>query len=185
MAREPWKWLKWNGARVRAMKVAQMKWCVCVSRESGSDEMNILTPQNVRRWRIPPIRDYESLREKGVKMWGSGEFLPPKSALRNYSHQNTSFCWNTSTWVPCEIRDYESLREKSPTGPNYQVTEAESSQFPLYTAASAPPPSCHRPPLRRQAVVALLLPLPVIGHGIGGIDIPAKIARLAKSLSQE
>jgi hypothetical protein len=25
----------------------------------------------------------------------------------------------------------------------------------------------------------------VIGHGIGGIDIPAKMARLAKSLSQE
>ena len=47
------------------MKVAQMKWGVCVSRESGSNEMNILTPQNVRRWRIPPFRDYESLREKG------------------------------------------------------------------------------------------------------------------------
>jgi hypothetical protein len=24
-----------------------------------------------------------------------------------------------------------------------------------------------------------------VGHGIGGIDIPAKMARLAKSLSQE
>ncbi len=53
---------------VRAMKVAQMKWRMCVSHESGSNEMNILTPQNVRCWRIPPFRDYESLREKGVKM---------------------------------------------------------------------------------------------------------------------
>ena len=45
-----------NGAR--AVKVAQMKWRMCVSRESGSNEMNILTPQlecqNVRLWRIFP-----------------------------------------------------------------------------------------------------------------------------------
>ena len=49
--------MKWRTC-VRALKVAQMKWRVCVSRESGSNEMNILTPQsecqNVRLWRISP-----------------------------------------------------------------------------------------------------------------------------------
>ena len=54
-----------SGDCVRAVKVAQMKWRACVSRESGSNKMNILTPQNVRLWRIPPFRDYESLRKKG------------------------------------------------------------------------------------------------------------------------
>ncbi len=29
------------------------------------------------------------------------------------------------------------------------------------------------------------VPCPTVGHGIGGIDIPAKMARLTKSLSQE
>ena len=51
-----------SGDCVRAVKVAQMKWRACVSRESGSNKMNILTPQNVRLWRIPPFRDYERFR---------------------------------------------------------------------------------------------------------------------------
>ena len=41
-------------------------------------------------------------------------------------------------WRIPPFGDYESLREKGPTGPNYQVTEAESSQFPLYPKNTRP-----------------------------------------------
>ena len=58
-------------------------------------------------------------------------------------------------WRIPPFRDYESLRKKGPTGPNYQVTEAESSQFPLYDTVQRA--GLHRLPQCRNCYIGMAI----------------------------
>jgi hypothetical protein len=73
--------------------------------------MNVLVPQNVRRWRIPPYRDYESLCEIQVSRFSRGE-EPKCMACEITPAYETTLCgvkttrvcgFETTLCVACEI----------------------------------------------------------------------------------